>query len=1100
MIKNEILENHKVSIIDKEIDGILGIELVNRLSGFQSVYFCCYLSPENSVWGRDSDSFFAHLTTQVYLHQDCDLILIGGDFNARIGSEDDYINEIDEVKTRCNIDEVKSGHGEAFIEFLKEARTIVLNGRLNVENDNFTSTSTRGKAVVDYLITTHDRLSLCENFRVKLMSDLINEHGLEAHINDTCKAPDHSLLTVYCQCTYFNTEANEQNTEVDEEKSEQNSRDNVKFYNYRNIPDNMFSTEEWLRDMAPIIEELLQNRLTQEQVDNMYDSICINVLNEMDKFLEYNLVSTSKVKKRLKISKPFWDNELSQLWKEVSRTEREYLKCKRKDRQFKQLREVFISTRNRFDKLLKNKARQYNYRKITTIENSANTDHNEFWKNIKKLGPHKTHSIPLKVNVGGQETTELREVKSKWLNDFSQLLNPDDNSDDFDQEFLESITQEKVNIEQNMGNETVDDINEEITVDELNKAVNRLKLKKATGIDSLPNEILKHNNLQECLLRLFQACFKHGVVPNIWRKALIKPIPKSSSKDPLIPLNYRGISLISCVSKLYSSIINSRIVKFCDEQSVLVEEQNGFRRARSCDDHIFSLTSIIENCLNDNKSTFCAFIDLEKAFDWLNRDLLLHKLLSLNIQGKIYYTIRSLLESTESCITLSSDINTGWFDVKAGVRQGDPLSPTLFSIYINDLVLKMKENCPTLVFGPHKVNSLLYADDMVLFAETEQDLQTCLYTLEKWCKEWRVKVNTEKSKIVHFRKARTLETEYDFTINNHVLEKVVDYKYLGIILDYSLSFEKCFKYLSGSGGRALGAIINKFKCLKNVGYKTFTKLFNSGVKSVLQYGSATWGTRKGAKSDIVQNRAMRYFLGVHKYTPTVAMLGDMGWFPLYIDQYVSVARYWNRLLHMDDSRLTKSIFEADYAVNNNNWSSRLLSILNDTDRRHIYDGKEVIILTEFQSLLEETYIEKWKNTLHSKPKLRTYVQIKDTYEIESYVKYVNSRKERSIMAQFRCGVLPLAIETGRYRNVPSNERFCFNCKTLVESELHFLLHCPLYDGVRQPLLDKATQSFDTFINLEDTRKFNYLLNILWKDVSVYLNKAWTIRRDKLFKV
>ena len=196
MIKNEILENHKVSIIDKEIDGILGIELVNRLSGFQSVYFCCYLSPENSVWGRDSDSFFAHLTTQVYLHQDCDLILIGGDFNARIGSEDDYINEIDEVKTRCNIDEVKSGHGEAFIEFLKEARTIVLNGRLNVENDNFTSTSTRGKAVVDYLITTHDRLSLCENFRVKLMSDLINEHGLEAHINDTCKAPDHSLLTV----------------------------------------------------------------------------------------------------------------------------------------------------------------------------------------------------------------------------------------------------------------------------------------------------------------------------------------------------------------------------------------------------------------------------------------------------------------------------------------------------------------------------------------------------------------------------------------------------------------------------------------------------------------------------------------------------------------------------------------------------------------------------------------------------------------------------------------------------------------------------------------------------------------------------------------
>ena len=145
------------------------------------------------------------------------------------------------------------------------------------------------------------------------------------------------------------------------------------------------------------------------------------------------------------------------------------------------------------------------------------------------------------------------------------------------------------------------------------------------------------------------------------------------------------------------------------------------------------------------------------------------------------------------------------------------------------------------------------------------------------------------------------------------MEKVDTCKYLGVTLDYSLSFEKCFECLSDTGGRSLGAKINKFKLLKTVDYKTFSTLYKTGVKSVLQYGSTVCGSRKTSKLDCVQHRAMRYFLGVHRYTSIVAMLGDMGWFPFYIKQYLAVARYWNTLLGSgtNNSRLTKAIFEAD---------------------------------------------------------------------------------------------------------------------------------------------------------------------------------------------
>lgn len=167
-------------------------------------------------------------------------------------------------------------------------------------------------------------------------------------------------------------------------------------------------------------------------------------------------------------------------------------------------------------------------------------------------------------------------------------------------------------------------LNKNFTTEEVKKATMRLKTRKSVEVDLLPNEILKNYKAIEILTELFQLCFDISIIPENWSKSIIKPIPKSANDDPRIPLNYRGISLISCVAKLFSSILNERISMYLETNNILADEQNGFRKKRSCTD---SLHSILKNRKLNGRNNFVTFIDFSKAFDSLDRKMLLHKIL-----------------------------------------------------------------------------------------------------------------------------------------------------------------------------------------------------------------------------------------------------------------------------------------------------------------------------------------------------------------------------------------------------------------------------------------------------------------------------------------
>ena len=154
-------------------------------------------------------------------------------------------------------------------------------------------------------------------------------------------------------------------------------------------------------------------------------------------------------------------------------------------------------------------------------------------------------------------------------------------------------------------------LNKEITRNEVMAVILKAKWGKSPGVDNLPYEVYKNECMVDCILNLFQLCFSTGKIPNEWSKAIIQPLPKAKENDPRVPLHYRGISLLCCSAKLYSSLLNHRLSTYLDD--ILVDAQNGFRKKRSCADHVFALNSIIKNRMEENLDTFTAFIDLKKA-------------------------------------------------------------------------------------------------------------------------------------------------------------------------------------------------------------------------------------------------------------------------------------------------------------------------------------------------------------------------------------------------------------------------------------------------------------------------------------------------------
>lgn len=343
------------------------------------------------------------------------------------------------------------------------------------------------------------------------------------------------------------------------------------------------------------------------------------------------------------------------------------------------------------------------------------------------------------------------------------------------------------------------------------------------------------------LLNLINECWNTCKIPENWKIGEVISLFKKGNR--LDSKNYRGISLLNSTYKLYAKIINNRLKIISN--TLLEEEQAGFRKGRSCSDNVFIIKRLIEKRREFNLSSYLLFVDFEKAFDRVNRTKLWAIMKERGYPHHLIKSIQSLYEETKIVIK-ADEKKSEEILINQGVRQGCSLSPTLFNIYIDDIMKqwKMLTHKGLRLNNDTSINNLIFADDLVLLHYDEDLLQLAAHKLNEICKDYNLKISINKTKVMAFSGKNPLRAK--IIIDDQMIEQVSHYKYLGC--DISYGYDKDIEYKINQF-QAICGTINR--TLNNKAHKqTKLKFYKTMAVPALLYGSESWITTTKHESKI----------------------------------------------------------------------------------------------------------------------------------------------------------------------------------------------------------------------------------------------------------
>ena len=391
---------------------------------------------------------------------------------------------------------------------------------------------------------------------------------------------------------------------------------------------------------------------------------------------------------------------------------------------------------------------------------------------------------------------------------------------------------------------------------EVESAIKTLKCGKAAGVDNVPAELITHSG-QPAVDVLHAICIKiweTGKWPSTWTKSIIITIPKKGNLQ--LCNNYRTISLMSHGSKVMLKIILNRLRPLAE--NIIAEEQAGFRRGRSTIEQIFNLRILCEKHLQHQRNIYHVFIDFKKAFDRVWHEALWATMKKFNISGKLIETIQSLYENAMSAVLVQG--TTGeWFHTSVGVRQGCLLSPTLFNIFLEGIIIHALENFNgTISIGGRKITNLRFADDIDGITGEEDELTELVHNLDTAAEKFGMEISAEKTKIM----TNNGTLQRDITIQGQKLETVNHFKYLGaIICDEGSRREVLSRAAQTMAALARLKIIWKDK---NIRIKHKIRLMRALVMTIFLYACETWTLTAELQRRIqaLEFRCFRKILGI----------------------------------------------------------------------------------------------------------------------------------------------------------------------------------------------------------------------------------------------
>jgi Reverse transcriptase (RNA-dependent DNA polymerase) len=1064
------------------------------------VVLCAYFVPPSSPFEKKNAKRMREMQQRILECHEQQKIIMLTDANAWIGEspstvsrkEDGYEREVFDTYERKSEKKEVNKQGEWFISSMNDVDMIVLNGIKSEALCTYDHPGREAKSVIDFVAANKQSL--------EVVSDVMYQDCRES------LSTDHLLISINVQCSESEVKTSNK-PKPEKRKSKKPIMECLKTITRK---------DPFWKVLEGQCEGSLSsfNPTEDNKIDDVYEVFKAKLTEAVTNALALAKPQQKVLKARLKSKVDIVDMRIrkNKLYREV-KAERDAI-----------TRAAIKKQVTRLNKQLKKRIREeismWKREQVKEIEDLEVDDCRRMWKELKTLcrWNHQETVSDVVLNEEKQEVSG-EEVKEVWKEAFRVLGIEDEKDARFDIEFGKQITKEQERIEEESHADVnfcaeLDDVCSEI---EVREAIQRLKLGKTSGKDEIVSEVLKRggDKVEYAVYLLCVKVWEEEKLPKDWTKGIICPIYKDGDKRDTS--NYRGITLLSIVGKVYAQIINERLMRWSERNKVLVEEQGGFRPHRGCPDQLFSLVEILQN--RGKQATFCCFIDVKKAFDRVFRAGLWKRIAEEGVRGKMWRIVKSVYETVESCVKVDQSF-TDWFVIETGVRQGCVLSPLLYALFINGLVKELNTlNLGIKIRRGKKLCSLLYADDIVLMAEDRESLQRMLDTVAKYAKRWRFELNPKKSEVVVFG-VRDPPRNVQWKLGENVIKQVNKYKYLGIEITRTLKWHPYLKRILAKARRNMTQALAMGISGGFMTVRLANIIWMSLVRSIIEYGCEIWGEKEYVEFEKLQLEMGKRILRCGSRTSDEVVRGELGWERQRARRDEMRLRYWAKIVRMTDDRIAKIIYRTsknrlerqqakqqsgEEVIMTKTWCKYTKHLLQQLQLEDVWETEQVGTEAEWNELVRERIHHreqiKWRTHCLMKPKLRTYVTLKKELKTEPFLD-VYHRGGTPELVKVRGGTNRLRIEQGRYVKEAKEERTCVLCNNgRIEDEKHFILECQTYEELRGKMWRKIESiTGEQKEDIPEEEKLNALIGDRYQSDSEDKNHPQRKRYEKIARV
>lgn len=482
------------------------------------------------------------------------------------------------------------------------------------------------------------------------------------------------------------------------------------------------------------------------------------------------------------------------------------------------------------------------------------SDMRKTWKTINEIisKSKNSNSFPDEFNINNETVNDNQTISNEFNKYFSNVgpsfsakIPPSEKT------FMDFMTES--NMDHNFKFKTV-------TEDIITKIIIDLKCKSSSGWDGISTNTLKNikDEIVSPLTKIINSLINHNIFPDDMKIAKVIPLFKKG--DPKLLENYRPISLLTAFSKVYERVIFNQLMEFFLDKNLIYESQYGFRPGHSTNLAALEFVNRIVNSLdrkNQSHQSIAIFMDLSKAFDTLNHEILLQKLQHYGLSASALSLMKSYLSNRVQYVKFQN-FTSSHLPLSTGVPQGSILGPILFIIYMNDI----RNSCANL-------KSIIYADDTTLHCNLDgtfgkasdelisQRINAELEVVNDWMRANKLSLNSLKTKFMIFQRPKSKTRNLKIVINGQTIEQVETFSFLGLVLNSNLTWDTHMKQLKIRLSKTIG-ILGRVRFY--LSSKILLYIYNALFLSHVNFHILVWGSKC---NDILklQKRAMRI---IHK--------------------------------------------------------------------------------------------------------------------------------------------------------------------------------------------------------------------------------------------